>query len=357
MEHPFRSVSTTQSIAPLAIYDADGPDGVPPLPHRSKESKPGIEIWNRNTMTDSSSVSNQTAACCANFYEQDLVQEFMGGSFHPGGITLSKQLIQSMALAENAKTLDVACGVGTTARIMAELFGYHATGVDFSNRNIAKASEMTLDDSDLSADEDVTACCGPGESCCDPADPIAITIGGASASEHAKPERLGGSLRFVQGSADRLPFDDAAFDGVTCECAVSTFVNQEKVADEFCRVLTPGGIFGMTDMALAGTLPEDFSRQAASWTCVARAMSTEQYQALFETRRFELIDVGDHSDCLIELATEIKRKLVMSGFGAALGALPALDLSLSEMRSLLKQSTELVKAGTIQYKRLVFRKR
>lgn len=303
-------------------------------------------------MSESASTSNQTAACCASFYEQDLVQELMGGSFHPGGTALSKRLIDSMSLAANASTLDVACGVGTTARIMAEVFGFRVTGVDFSDVNISKASELTQDDSDSSVQQDSKPCCGPGESCCDPSGPMAIAIGG-----NDKPKNLGGSLRFVQGSADRLPFDDGVFDGVTCECAVSTFVDQEKVADEFCRVLVPGGVFGMTDMALAGTLPEDFSRLAASWTCVARAMSTEQYQELFESRGFELIDAGDHSDCLIELATEIKRKLVMSGFGVALGALPALDISLSEMRSLLKQSTELVKAGTIQYKRLVFRKR
>ena len=29
--------------------------------------------------------SNETAVCCAQFYEQDWVQTILGNSFHPGG--------------------------------------------------------------------------------------------------------------------------------------------------------------------------------------------------------------------------------------------------------------------------------
>lgn len=278
----------------------------------------------------------------------------MGGSFHPGGVALSRKLIESLSLGSNARLLDVACGVGTTARIMAQDFGYDAVGVDFSELNISRASELTLDVSDPPANAGSQACCGPGESCCDPSGPSPVSISAAASGEL---QSRVGSVRFVRGSADQLPFEDGSFDGLTCECAVSTFVDQEAVADEFCRVLRPGGVFGMTDMALGGTLPEDFLCQAASWTCVANARSAAEYQAMFEAKGMELVDAGDHSECLIDLATEIKRKLVMSGFGVALGALPALDISLPQMRALLKQSTELVKAGAIQYKRLVFRKR
>lgn len=55
----------------------------------------------------------------------------------------------------------------------------------------------------------------------------------------------------------------------------------------------------------------------------------------------------------------MKRKLVMAGMGKAIGALPsmseAMGMSLAEMRQLLATSTELVRAGTIQYGLLLFR--
>ena len=65
------------------------------------------------------------------------------------------------------------------------------------------------------------------------------------------------------------------------------------------------------------------------------------------------------SHTLLELATDMKRKLVMAGMGKAMGALPSLDalgMSMAEMRGMLSDSTSLVKAGTVQYGLLLFRK-
>lgn len=310
-------------------------------------------------MTQTPNPADEVAACCATFYEQDIVQQLMGASFHPGGADLSKKLIESLSLPPKSKTLDVACGVGTTTGIMAKHFGFDATGIDFSKLNIEKAKQKTsapiVTTNPNQVDAAKTPCCGPGETCEEEPQLIGLTsqtIANINANANVVP----GSLDFLQGTADDLPFGDDTFEGLTCECAVSTFVKQQAVAAEFCRVLKPGGVFGMTDMALTGPLPTEFSQKAASWTCVENAKTIEQYRSLFEANQMELIDSQDHSDCLLDLATEMKRKLVMSGFGVALGALPSLKMDVSEMRALLKQATELVSTGTIQYVRLVFRK-
>lgn len=291
------------------------------------------------------SCDSGAAMCCSQFYEQDIVQELMGGSFHPGGEGLSKTLVTELGLAAGSKVLDVACGVGTTTRMMANEFGVNATGLDFSEINVKKARSL--------ADEPLTdpaePCCGPGETCT-PSNGLA-QLGGNPQTKVSP-----GECQFIQGSAGSLPVDDASFDGLTCECAVSTFANQPGVAAEFFRVLKPGAVFGMTDMVLNGELPDDFAEKAAPWTCVAKAMNVEGYKALFEKAGFELVKQSDHTDSLLQLATEMKRKLVMAGMGKALGALPSLGMDLSQMRAMLKQSTELVKSGTIQYGLLVFKK-
>lgn len=333
-------------------------------------------------LSDDSAESGQSggcgdgnAACCANFYEQDIVQELMGGSFHPGGEGLSRRLVESLGLPEGARVLDVACGVGTTTRMMATDFGLNATGLDFSKINVQKAAaashekpikkpteadvptEGNAQDSSADSSQD---CCDPGTGCCGSPGLASLdssaTIASSANQDRDSATPSGGSAQFLHGSADAIPMDDAALQGLTCECAVSTFADQPLVAAEFFRVLKSGGVFGMTDMVLNGILPDDFSEKAAPWTCVAKAMTVEGYQRLFTDAGFEVVATEDHSHTLLELAKDMKRKLVMAGMGKALGALPSLGMSFSEMRSMLAQSTELVNSGTIEYGLLVFRK-
>ena len=253
---------------------------------------------------------DKVAACCASFYEKDVVQQLLGTSFHPGGPELSERLIQRLDRPRGARVLDVACGVGTTSRMMAEPFGLEAVGLDFSMANVERAT---------------------------------------AASANVTP-----TPTFVVGSADDLPFDDGEFDAVVCECAVSTFADQPRVAAEFLRVLKPGGLFGMTDMVVDGELPPEIAANIAPWTCMAAAHSVAGYQQLMQGAGFALAQYDDESPTLLQLATELKRKLVMAGVGQALGAAAGLDLDIRQMRDLLAESRRLVEQGTVGYCSLVF---
>jgi ubiquinone/menaquinone biosynthesis C-methylase UbiE len=313
---------------------------------------------NQANETGKANEAAATAMCCAQFYEQDIVQELMGGSYHPGGENLSATLVKKLNLPTSSDTLDVACGVGTTTRIMAFEFGFSATGLDFGKVNVEKAvaltteaiTEATNSVENQAEQASAQSCCAPGDPCCTPNDSSAglAQLGGSSVSA--------GSANFIQGSADALPFTQNRFDGVTCECAVSTFADQQKVAEEFFRVLKPGGVFGMTDMVLNSDLPAEFAEKVAPWTCMAKALTIRGYQELFESAGFILMSEEDHSHSLLELAKDMKRKLVMAGMGKAMGALPSLGMSFSEMRSMLAEATDFVKSGSIQYRLLVFKK-
>ena len=156
-------------------------------------------------MPTSTTTEPMTAvACCAAFYEQVWVQAVLGDSFHPGGADLSTRLIRGLHLPANSRVLDVACGIGTTALLMAREFGLNVVGLDVSAANVAKAESL---------------------------------LGG-------------GTAKFVTGDAAALPFPDDSFDAVVCECAVSTFVDQGRVVAEFARVLKPGGMVGVTDRVI-----------------------------------------------------------------------------------------------------------
>ena len=158
------------------------------------------------------STDQQTAACCAQFYEQDWVQTILGDSFHPGGAALTSRLIESLAIAPNETVLDVACGIGTTTMMIDEQYVADVTGIDFSEVNVQRATE-------------------------------------SAAEKNA-------SVEFRTGDATNLPVKDGLVDSLICECAVSTFADQTAAVKEFHRVLKPGGQVAISDMVLNGQLSE-----------------------------------------------------------------------------------------------------
>ena len=250
-------------------------------------------------------------ACCAAFYEQDWIQAILGDSFHPGGADLSARLIRGLHLPANSRVLDVACGIGATARLMAREFGLDVVGLDASTANVAKAENL---------------------------------LGGETAA-------------FVTGDAAALPFPDDSFDAVVCECAVSTFADQARVVAEFARVLKPGGVVGITDMVIEGELPEDIAGVIAPWTCLAAARSVVGYQSIFLSAGLRVVEYADESSSLRKLVADLKRKLLAAGLGRSLGAVPGLDgLDLGGLRELLNRAGGLVRNGTVQYARLAFAK-
>lgn len=253
-------------------------------------------------------------ACCAAFYEQDWVHAVLGDSFHPGGAELSARMIRGLHLPANSRVLDVACGIGTTARLMARDFGLDVVGLDASAANVAKAENT------FRADPGTTA-------------------------------------KFVTGDATALPFLDGTFDAVVCECAVSTFADQARVVAEFARVLKPGGVVGITDMVIEGELPEDITGVIAPWTCLAAARSVVGNQSLFLSAGLRVVEYADESSSLRKLVADLKRKLLVVGLGRSLGAVPGLDgLDIGGLRELLNRAGELVRNGTVQYARLTFAK-
>ncbi|VTT99549.1 methyltransferase type 11 : Methyltransferase type 11 OS=Pseudonocardia dioxanivorans (strain ATCC 55486 / DSM 44775 / JCM 13855 / CB1190) GN=Psed_1269 PE=4 SV=1: Methyltransf_11 [Gemmataceae bacterium] len=251
------------------------------------------------------------AACCAAFYEQDWVQTVLGGSFHPGGVDLSARVVRGLHLPAKSRVLDVACGIGATARLMARDFGLDVIGLDASTSNVAKAAMLSV----------------------------------------------GETAQFVTGDARALPFPDETFDAVVCECAVSTFADQPRVVAEFGRVLKPGGVVGITDMVIEGELPADLTGMIAPWTCLAAARSVLGYQSLFLSAGLRVVEYADESPSLRRLVADLKRKLLVAGLGRSLSAAPGLnDLDIGGLRELLNRAGRLARDGAVQYARLTFAK-
>ncbi|MBK7399618.1 MAG: methyltransferase domain-containing protein [Myxococcales bacterium] len=244
--------------------------------------------------------SGDDASCCAAFYDRADVRALLGDSWHPGGVALTHAMADKLALAEGHHILDVACGKGTSLRAVLERFPVTATGMDAQAR---------------------------GEN--------------------------DGRAIFFRGDAHAMPFEDAKFDALLCECALSTFYDQPAALREMRRVLRPGGRVAISDMAVEGEIPDSLKDWVHTGTCLARALTGDAYARALEDAGFRIVDRWDASDGLRELLRRIKRNLVGAAFAAASGQLGDVKIDVKHARGVIREAERAIDAGTVKYTALV----
>lgn len=98
---------------------------------------------NSQTMTDKNQVdqdfldSSQYLAESILLYESVYGEDFVS----PGGLAMAGEMIGHMALAPGARVLDVGCGLGGSAFVMARDFGLQVDGIDLSKNMLALANQ------------------------------------------------------------------------------------------------------------------------------------------------------------------------------------------------------------------------
>ncbi len=217
-------------------------------------------------------------SCCAAVYGIDLVGLFLGDSYHPGGIDLTRRLAQLLALEPGQRVLDVASGIGTTGVLLATEHDVEVVGVDLGAAQVAKAA--------------------------------------ARASAAGVADRV----EFRVGDAEQLPLADEAFDVVVSECAFCTFPDKTTAAAEAARVLRSGGRLGLTDVWLRpDRLDPELAGLAGRIACIADARPIDHTSALLEAAGFRVDDV-ERLDAALAVTVDLVQ--------ARLRALRLLDLPL-----------------------------
>jgi arsenite methyltransferase len=129
------------------------------------------------------------------------------------------------ALAPGEDVLDVGCGAGLDSLVAAQMVGSEGsvTGIDMTPEMLAKARS--------SAEE--------------------LQLG---------------NVRFVDGEAERLPFDDESFDVVISNGVVDLIPDKDAVFSELHRVLRPGGRIQVADVTIQRPVSEEGKRNIDLWT-------------------------------------------------------------------------------------------
>ena len=146
--------------------------------------------------------------------------------FHIGGRQASEEFLGQLDLAPEKQVLDIGCGLGGAARLVAARYGCQVTGIDLTPEYV----------------ETARALCG--------------WVG------------LDRRISLHQGSALALPFADAVFDRAYMLHVGMNIDDKSRLCAEVGRVLRPNSIFGIYDVMRTGegelTYPVPWATTAAS---------------------------------------------------------------------------------------------
>lgn len=253
-------------------------------------------------------VQNSIKACCADLYANPLVAWLLGGSLHPGGLALTEYLGRMLDLTPSDRALDIACGSGTSAMLLARRFGCRIVGVDLAARLVS------------------------------------------SARAAAGREKTDGLLYFGLGDAEALPFLDASFDAVFSECSISTFPDKVAAAHEMARVLKPGGRLGFTDIVLArGEVPEDLRGWPFQVACIAEAWPAEKYREVFTSAGFSGWREEKASEVLTALLKEVRARLLALEVAGDFQKVDLSGFDLFAVKRVLSRIEQWIKSGGVTY--------
>jgi ubiquinone/menaquinone biosynthesis C-methylase UbiE len=264
--------------------------------HRTETNSPGTETLKQ---------------CCAKLYESDLAKILLGDSFHPGGLRLTERLGELLRLTPESRVLDVASGTGTSAFFLAERFGCHVVGIDYSGQNVADASEL------------------------------------------ASAKGLSSLVRFEHGDAEGLRFPDKSFDAIICECAFCTFPHKTDAAREFARVLRPGGRVGLSDLTRGPALPKELHSLLAWIACIADAQPVDGYADYLRSAAFELEKVEVHDEALTEMVQQIRMKLLSAEVLVGLKKLVLPNVDFTPAKQMAQSALSAIQQGQLGYAVLI----
>jgi ubiquinone/menaquinone biosynthesis C-methylase UbiE len=253
----------------------------------------------------------EVKTCCTAAYESEWATLLLGDSLHPGGLALTERLGVLVGLTPDVRVLDVAAGRGTSAIHLARTFGCAVVGVDYGGESVKAATE---------------------------------------AAEAAGVAHL---ARFERGDAERLELDAAQFDAVICECAFCTFPNKHTAAQEFARVLKPGGKVGLADLTRTGDVPGDLKGLLAWVACLADAQPLAAYERFLQRAGLTVTLVEEHDDVLATLVQDIRTKLMATELLVKLKRLELPVASFEQAKALARAAANAVHARQFGYALLV----
>ena len=205
--------------------------------------------------------------------------EKFGLTNHIGGIKTTRRLIEWCGITPGQYVLDVGCGTGYTACLLAKECQVDVAAVDITPAVLKEAKKRVAR------------------------------------------EKVSNNVKVIEADAHALPFPPDTFDAVLAE-SVLIFCEKAKVASEVYRVLKPGGVFGDNEATYVTPPPEQlrpFTSKLAG--ADVEMLQEHEWLAIYEGAGFEVIQSTVNTLHSIDYIRELFDELRIDGVRRRLSAL------------------------------------
>ncbi|MGE8203947.1 class I SAM-dependent methyltransferase [Heyndrickxia sp. NPDC080065] len=177
---------------------------------------------------------------------QDALAYYGVGGAHPGGLSLTKQILKFEKINPSTKILDAGCGTGQTAAYLEETYKCDVTVLD--------------------------------------SHPIMLE----KAKQRFKYAHL--PIKVLRGSVEDLPFADDSFDLIISESVIA-FTNINKTLSEYFRVLKKEGILINIDMTAEIPLTHSDSLLFSEVYGISKLNTEEEWLSALHSAGFRKVDI------------------------------------------------------------------
>ncbi|KAA0763778.1 class I SAM-dependent methyltransferase [Bacillus sp. SH5-2] len=169
------------------------------------------------------------------------------GSAHPGGFTLTKQLLEQLPLRHEANVLEIGCGTGKTAAYMTKRFGYKVTAVEKNEIMIQKAKDRWMFE--------------------------------------------GLNIQLIQGDAEQLPCLNDSFEFVLGE-SILAFTDKERAISECYRVLQKSGKLVVIEMIIDTHIEKKEEGKITQLYGMKELLTEREWVQLFQKANFKRVKIA-----------------------------------------------------------------
>ncbi len=187
--------------------------------------------------------------------------------FHTGGRVATELFLNQLGFGSDDKVLDIGCGIGGSARYVADRFGSKVRGIDLTKEYIATG--QILND----------------------------WVG------------LGEQVNLHIGNALSINYPERNFDGAF---AMHVFMNVENKAQAFkeaFRILKPGSLFGVFDITKYGEGDLAYPLPWANGLKTSFLASADEYVEHLESAGFEIVFCQDRYQFALDFFEKVKARL------------------------------------------------
>jgi len=170
-------------------------------------------------------------------------------------------VIEKLSLSKESKVLDIGCGVGGPTMFIANKVGCQIIGVDMEPNGIEAANK----------------------------------------SVHRNELKEIVSFKQLDVSQE-LPFSDQQFSAVVSIDVIIHIQNRDVLFSEIARILQPRGVFAFTDAGVVTGTVTDEEFAARSINVLTLFHSPSYNETILRKAGFEIIDIKDTTDNLIQIA-------------------------------------------------------